>query len=340
MGANAMSRPRTPQQALRLGLAATLTLLLGACQQLEGSGAETSGAVPPPEPVVAAPEPEPVVVAPEPVVVSRPSPRRPTTPSPAPARPVAGGTVTQNGTTSASETEASAAPADQQAEEAESERVLQEQEAQTAEVAAAPAPPIPQFPWPPPRASASAVIPAAFVRPGGIDTPTLGDVADEISAALDSGGYFERSYFGAPGGFAMVTRLERINPDGTSKQEAERWTVGALPLTSFSLADYLRALFTAPSGHYRIIVFVASSQPFAQSEAEVERGEALAWLSEGLNRLPDNIALAPFTSQHTVTALIYEFEQPGDQEAVLMLPANLMGRVHLQRAQLWDALRQ
>jgi hypothetical protein len=137
-----------------------------------------------------------------------------------------------------------------------------------------------------------------------------------------------------------VTRLERINPDGTPTAEAERWTVGALPLTSFSLADYLRALFTAPSGRYRIIVFVVSSQPFAQSETQVQQDEALAWLSEGLNLLPDNMALAPFTPQHTVTALIYEFEQPGNQEAMLMLPANLIGRVHLQRAQLWDALRQ
>jgi hypothetical protein len=87
-------------------------------------------------------------------------------------------------------------------------------------------------------------------------------------------------------------------------------------------------------------VFVVSSQPFAQSETEVGKEEALAWLAEGLNRLPDNIALAPYTDRHTVTALIYEFQQPGSREALLMLPGNLVGRVHLERAQLWDALRQ
>ncbi len=332
-----MPRPRTPEQALRLGLAA-LTLLLGACQQLPDARPASEAAAP--EPVIVAPEP--VIEAP---VAVAPSPRRPATPAPAPARPRAPGIVvggaTQSGQITAGNANAAITPSTSATigQSAQGDAATTSAEIQVASGDPAPAP-IPQFPWPPPRASASAVIPAAFVKPGGVDTATLGDVADEISAALDTGGYFERSYFGAPGGFAMVTRLERINPDGTPTDEAERWTVGALPLTSFSLAAYLRALFTAPSGHYRIIVFVVSSQPFAQSETEVQRDEALAWLSDGLNRLPDNMALAPFTPQHTVTALIYEFEQPGNQEAMLMLPAHLMGRVHLQRAQLWDALRQ
>ena len=332
-----MPRPRTPKQALRQGLAATLTLLLAACQQPEGS-----------HPVMEAPAPQPVVVAPEPVIEAPVAVAVPVAvpPGPGAAKPVMQVVESPRSEISRGPSVATSA-ADAEARREAQDRLasLQEMLAEDAladvEVASgAPAAPIPQFPWPPPRASASAVIPAAFVKPGAVDTATLGDVAAEISAALDTGGYFERSYFGAPGGFAMVTRLERINPDGTPTAEAERWTVGALPLTSFSLAAYLRALFTAPSGHYRIIVFVVSSQPFAQSETEVERSEALAWLSEGLNRLPDNIALAPFTPQHTVTALIYEFEQPGNQEAMLMLPANLMGRVHLERAQLWDALRQ
>jgi hypothetical protein len=199
----------------------------------------------------------------------------------------------------------------------------------------------PQFPWPPPQASAMTIIPAAFVRPNDIADPTLGDVADRISAALDSAGYFERSYFAAPGGFAMVTRLERINSDGTPKQdEAERWTVDASPMRRFVPGDYLLALFTAPSGYYRIIVFVASSQPFAQSEAEVGRSEASAWLSAGLNTLPESIAQAEYTARHRVTALIYEFEQPGRQAATLRLPGNLLGRVHLQRALVWDAFSQ
>jgi len=197
-------------------------------------------------------------------------------------------------------------------------------------------PEVPAFPWPPPRASASAVIPAAFIPSSGIADPTLGDVAEQIRAALDTGGYVERSYFAAPGGFAMVTRLERIDADGTPKHD-ERWSVEAQPLQSFSLGAYLRALFTAPAGYYRIIVFVVSSQPFAQSAERVSRSDALAWLHEGLNQLPDSVGGAAYSERHAVTALIYQFEQPGRQEALLVLQGSPSAREHLERAKLWDA---
>jgi len=192
---------------------------------------------------------------------------------------------------------------------------------------------VPQFPWPPPRASASVVMPPGFLR---LRELTLGDAAKLINAALDGGGYVDRSYFAAPGGFAMVTRLERIDADGTPKQE-ERWSVESPPLQSFSLGAYLRALFTAPAGYYRIIVFVVSSQPFAQAAEGVSRDDALAWLHEGLNRLPDSIASALYTERHDVTALIYQFEQPGRQDALLVLQGGPTGREHLERAQLWGA---
>jgi hypothetical protein len=200
-----------------------------------------------------------------------------------------------------------------------------------------PEPEVPDFPWPPPRASATAVIPAGFIRVSGIAEPTLGHAVELINAALDGGGYVERSYFAAPGGFAMATRLERIEADGTPKQE-ERWSVAVQPLQSFSLGAYLRALFTAPAGYYRIIVFVVTSQPFAQSAERVSRDDALAWLHEGLNRLPDSIAAARYTERHAVTALIYQFEQPGRQEAQLVLQGSPSGREHLERAMLWGAL--
>ena len=196
---------------------------------------------------------------------------------------------------------------------------------------------VPQFPWPPPRASASVVIPFGPIRSSGIPEPTLGDAAKLINAALDGGGYVDRSYFAAPGGFAMVTRLERIDPDGTPRQD-ERWSVQPPPLQSFSVGAYLRALFTAPPGYYRIIVFVVSSQPFAQSAERVSRDEALAWLHEGLNRLPDSIAGASYTERHDATALIYQFEQPGRQEALLVVQGSPSGREHLERAKLWDGL--
>ena len=76
----------------------------------------------------------------------------------------------------------------------------------------------PSFPWPPPKASASSKVPDNFLR----ETETkqiLHDIDRRLALALDKAGYFEKSYFSVPDGFALVTRLEQINADGTPKPE-------------------------------------------------------------------------------------------------------------------------
>jgi hypothetical protein len=69
---------------------------------------------------------------------------------------------------------------------------------------------LPDFPWPPPKPSAGAHI--SFNKLNKF--ATFGDINKIISSALDSGEYDERSYFNVPNGFAIVTRLEQIDPYG------------------------------------------------------------------------------------------------------------------------------
>ena len=79
---------------------------------------------------------------------------------------------------------------------------------------------LPEFPWPPPAASASYVLPDRLLA----SYHTVGSVVDAILAALERSGYVERSFFRTEaGGVALVTRLERINDDGTSSAATERW---------------------------------------------------------------------------------------------------------------------
>jgi hypothetical protein len=197
----------------------------------------------------------------------------------------------------------------------------------------------PQFPWPPPRASATVVLPDEFVRRPADSVLRWGDVDRTLTSALDACGYFDRSYYAVPDGFAIVTRLEQMQADGTSKAPPDRWAVEYKPVASFSLASYLRALFTANPGFYRIIVFVVTSQSFSQSPNGVTRNEALKWLQGGLDRLPADLAGREYTGQFACTALIYQFEQPGSAEgAKLDVPSDLPGRTQLERAKLWQAL--
>ncbi len=61
---------------------------------------------------------------------------------------------------------------------------------------------LPEFPWPPPAASASYLLPAATLR--GYDT--VGEVTAAILSALERNGYVERSFFRTQdGGVALVT---------------------------------------------------------------------------------------------------------------------------------------
>lgn len=198
---------------------------------------------------------------------------------------------------------------------------------------------IPKFPWPPPKASAKAEIPRHFFSSPPGDVLRLYYVKEALRAALESCGYFEKSYYSVPVGFTMVTRLEQINRDGTSKEPPERWAVEAQPFSKFSLTAYLIALFAANPGYYRIIVFIVTPYPFSQTDIRVSREEALDWLWGGLNELPDSIGQIEYSEEYTCTALIYEFEQPNPGElGELKIPGNLQGRTHLVKANLWQAL--
>ncbi|MGB2863641.1 MAG: hypothetical protein WBC05_09985, partial [Sedimentisphaerales bacterium] len=135
----------------------------------------------------------------------------------------------------------------------------------------------PKFPWPPPQASAMANLPNEFFRIPDVNLVRLRDVDNRLSRALDIAGYVEKSYYAAPDGFALVARLEQINPDGTPKSGSDRWAVEVRPLHRFSLSGYLRALFKSDPGYFRIIVFIVTPHPFDKSDEQVSIDDAIEW---------------------------------------------------------------
>jgi hypothetical protein len=202
--------------------------------------------------------------------------------------------------------------------------------------------PLPVFPWPPPEASAATKIPSRYLMSDPLSPTSLDAVSQNLETALDRTGYTERSYYAVPGGFALVTRLEQFYPDGTSKQPPERWAVEVMPPKSFSLTSYLKALFTAQEGHFRIITFIVTSSPFRQSSnADINREDAMEWLSTGLQILPYSIGRNPYTDRHYCVALIYEFEQATrNHEARFKALSTLPGIEHLKQAQIWSILEK
>jgi hypothetical protein len=200
---------------------------------------------------------------------------------------------------------------------------------------------IPSFPWPPPQASATEIIPnALIVSKTGVTR--LRDVDERITNVLNDNGYSERSYFAVPAGYAQVTRIEQIDIDGASVKGANRWGQDVPPIPKFSLEAYLRALFLAPRGYFRIIVFIVTPYPFSQSDKKITEPDAEKWLNSGLNRLPDSIGEMEFSMRtFTCTALVYEFERPTESHnPTIRIPGRLQGRTHLEKAGIMEGLRK
>ena len=191
-------------------------------------------------------------------------------------------------------------------------------------------PTLPEFPWPPPRASATYVLPRSLLA----GYRTIGDFTDALLSALETNGYVERSFYRTrQDGVALVTRLERINENGTPMAEATRWP--AHEDSDISLYDLLRGLFYVDPGRYRVIVFVLQIPPFMQSPETVTPDEARDWLSGGANILPPSVAALTIAAAEC-TALIYEFASDGAR--VRAVSSGLTGKGHLDKAGLIAAL--
>lgn len=197
---------------------------------------------------------------------------------------------------------------------------------------------LPKFPWPAPQASSREMIESALLKKVG-SHPTLGDVNSLIITALQKIGYTEFSYFAVPKGYALVTRLEKINEDGSPKRGLERWETNRDAPYYFSLERYLRTLFTANKGFYRIVVFTVSPNILIEGKDKISEKEALDWLRTGGVSLPAELAKIPFSEKYNCAALIYEFEQIGPKTEVKFLsPGRLPTHLHLEATGFYQAL--
>jgi hypothetical protein len=196
----------------------------------------------------------------------------------------------------------------------------------------------PQFPWPPPRASVVEVVPRELLELK--EGPTLlSDVDRRISESLSNSGYFDSRYYAVPEGFALVTRMEQIESDGSPKSGSERWALEISPV-QFSLDAYVKALFRGRPGYYRIIVFIVTPHDVEQSDATITEKWAKEWLKRGLNKLPQPLGDLKFSQAgYACTALIYEFERTHEGRRIeVRCPGQIPARNHLVKAGIWEAL--
>ena len=195
---------------------------------------------------------------------------------------------------------------------------------------------IPAFTWPPPSPSDEWMVPRKWFN----GQQTLGQTAEMIEVALRSAGY-RYSYYRLPGGYALACSLERIHPDGTPIEGPSRWRRELPPLRALSLGEMLRALVGVLPGHYRVIAFLITDQPFSGRGVTANRDEADRWASEGADRLPPSIEKVPFTRDHRVTAFVYEFQQKREgTPATPVDRSRVSARDHLHKAHIYGPMSE
>jgi hypothetical protein len=166
---------------------------------------------------------------------------------------------------------------------------------------------------------------------------TLGKVDEKIRLVLDTRGYYNRSYFSVKNGFAVVCQMEQYNrQDATIRNDRTRWLDYPVRDNFEGVLDYISTIVMPNKGYFRVFVLVVTDDVFKSTDKKVSKTEAVAWLSQGANRLPKEIAKMSFTGDHTVSALVYEFEVPeSNRKPTQVCPTPLHdARTHLKKAGL------
>ncbi len=200
---------------------------------------------------------------------------------------------------------------------------------------------LPPFPWPPPKASATLVIDNELMTDENKEETYLGDINRKLVDALNKNGYFERYYFSVPEGFAIVTRIERYNEDGTIVNQENRWNAEFINNPKeFSFKNILKLLFTANPGYYRFIAFIVTSTTITQDTKTMEYEDWQEWMQTGGLWLPNSIAKKIYTEDYRCTALIYEYERYKNEEVkTYKTPGRLNGWQHLSNNNFLFSLR-
>ncbi len=197
---------------------------------------------------------------------------------------------------------------------------------------------VPGLSWPLPAPSGRIVLPSqtgAWAQQRGL---TLGDVAGQVQAAMTAAGYLERSYFPVPEGFALVTRVEQIEADGAPKAAPARWNVESPGAGDSFFTKVLKGMTGAPSGLYRMFIFVVTTDEHSPTGNEPSYSDAKGWFVRGAAGLTDAQAVRRVTARHRMSVLVYEFKTYGSRNVKALLPGKLACETHLEKAGLWSGL--
>ncbi len=153
---------------------------------------------------------------------------------------------------------------------------------------------------------------------GTVGAP-LSSVLARLRSALARLGYHENGIFQvAEDGFALLTRLERIDHRGNPYPDPDRWSRERLIPRSFG--EYLRTLFLERPGRFRCFAFLVTARSPSSSPPTTTEEMIDAALDDARRGdLPESIGQIPFREQQC-HALVYLLEKVPGGVGRLMKP--------------------
>ncbi len=193
----------------------------------------------------------------------------------------------------------------------------------------------PAFYWPPAETSETVELTGGFPADQYSDYQS---VADAIATQATAGGFTQPGYYRLIDrdtdeiipGFAMVTSAEEIMPTGDS-YSPRRWIRNRFIRSRLSASDLIFALFNAPQGHYRTIVFAVTSDPGGHTTGAPSEAEVLDWARDGALSLGP-IGSQPLSDSEKVYAFIYQFEKSTAHDEARLANTPVGGLRHLTAA--------
>ena len=165
---------------------------------------------------------------------------------------------------------------------------------------------------------------------------SMKEVNQSLQKALDARGYEQKSYYCIKNGFAVAVPIEQIHENGICLVGQARWQDFPSRKRFDGILNYLSSMIWPYPGYFRLFVFLVTDTHIQNSNNKISTRETRAWPNCGGFWLPKQIESIPFTPQHKVTALVYEFESP---ESTKRLNERcgmrlLSAREHLEKAGL------
>lgn len=191
--------------------------------------------------------------------------------------------------------------------------------------------PIFPVPYPPPSSRYS------FNLPSRRHINTLGKIDSVLASALNSSGYSEKSYYPVKNGFALVTQMEQMDGNGYALKEPERWTYG-IARNLNSPWDYIKALFIAPQGFFRVIVILVSQgNSIPGIPGNVTAEQAKLWSAGGLGSLPPE--LTGLHGPFDISMLVYQYQKSPGKDPVFLRPGSITGTQHFTRSGIENSVK-